>query len=76
MAKTPMPEDQAIAELLRLLKWNPRISAACAREKTSMCGDAVRALVAKRPDLFGIVTIRGYEWVTTAAERAATTGRR
>lgn len=68
----PLPEAEAIAVLLRLLQWNPRITLACAREKTKMSGDEIRALVMKRSDILGIMTIRGYTWVSTAVERAET----
>lgn len=68
----PLPEAEAIAVLLRLLQWNPRITLACAREKTKMSGDEIKALVLKRGDILGIMTIRGYTWVSTAAERAET----
>ena len=68
----PLPEAEAISVLLRLLQWNPRITLACAREKTKMSGDEIKALVVKRSDILGIMTIRGYTWVSTAAERAAT----
>jgi hypothetical protein len=69
---TPLPEAAAIEALLRLLKWNPRITLACAREKTGWSGDALKVLVVKRGDILGIMTIRGYTWVCTSEERMAT----
>lgn len=71
MPKIPLPEDEAIAALLRLLKWNPRITIACAMEKTQMDGASLEALAKKHSHLLGTMHIRGYTFITTAAEKAA-----
>lgn len=75
MPKIRMCENDAVGELQRLLKWNPRITLACAKEKTGWTGEMVEGLVGRHTDKFGILRIRGYTFIATKEEHAKATAR-